>query len=784
MDPEIVSSSSGGGAPCSPGESAPLHGVRALLRPQVAFDPAGVPVEFKQTPRWVAWTLRPNKDPGNKPRKVPINPRTGREAKVNTPSTWGTFTQAVAQAQVRELAGVGFVLTDGGGFVGIDLDHCREPETGAIQSWAMDVIKIMDTYTEVSQSGTGVHMFVRGKLPKGRRRHGDVEMYERDRYFAITGVRIEGTPAGVEERQGQVEAVHRKHVQQGSAAAGNGTAAKVSSALDDDELLALALRAKNGAKFQGLWSGSTAGYNSQSEANSALCCLLAFWTGRDAGQMDRLFRRSGLMRPKWDEPRGEKTYGAGVIDHAIGLTQMVFSGTPVVGSSPTGHRSILVTPGALHETVRHAEDVLLAAPTPGVFQRERVLVRVLRLPNLIDAGGIKRQAGSLLISEVDEVFLVKHLTERAIWLRPTKTGPKPIDAPIKIASTLLRSAGEWRLPPLAGVIQAPTIRPDGSVLDAPGYDPSTGLYLDTGGVDFGSIPSRPSRADALLALRVLRDLLVGFPFVEGSDRSAALAALLTALVRQVLKTAPMFVFRAPMRGTGKSLLADVVSITATGRSCAAVTQGRDDAEDQKRMLSILMEGDQVACIDNIERPLGGPDLCVVLTQEWYQGRLLGASKMIKVPTRTLWLATGNNVVIEGDLTSRVVICDLDAREEAPERRPFETDLRQHVIQRRVELVRAGLTILAAHRAAGSPKSGLNTFGRFEAWSDSVRAALVWLNCTDPLQGLARLAASDPVVSRLRGLLHQCHSRFGLNATTAAKIASVARSGNEDALAEV
>src|SRR5690606_14436707 len=130
----------------------------------------------------------------------------------------------------------------------------------------------------------------------------------------------------------------------------------------------------------------------------------------------------------------------------------------------------------------------------------------------------------------------------------------------------------------------------------------------------------------LAALQTLLGILKDFPFVEAADRSVALAAILTPLIRPSLHTAPLFAFRAAKMGSGKSLLADVASMIATGRPAAVMAQGADENEDKKRMLPILAEGDPVAVIDNIERPFGSAAMCSILTQTTWRDRVLGASR--------------------------------------------------------------------------------------------------------------------------------------------------------------
>jgi primase-polymerase (primpol)-like protein len=221
-----------------------------------------------------------------------------------------------------ELDGLGFVFTDSDPIVGVDLDACRIPETGKTRDWATDIIDRLDSFTEISPSETGYHVLVEASLPDGRNRKGDIECYETARFFTVTGEHVDSTPTTIEPRTDALEAVHREYLAANDRSEGDNDRASAMPSLSDRELIERAKNAANGEKFSRLWRGSTTGYESNSEADMALCSLLAFWTGGDAAQTDRLFRDSGLMREKWDERHfaDGSTYGEKTIERAISGT--------------------------------------------------------------------------------------------------------------------------------------------------------------------------------------------------------------------------------------------------------------------------------------------------------------------------------------------------------------------------------------------------------------------------------------------------------------------------------
>jgi len=500
----------------------------------------------------------------------------------------------------------------------------------------------------------------------------------------------------------------------------------------------------------------------------------------EAFRMSRWIAVDLLKRDEVERALTEAAKAVGLDDEEIRKTAR--SGLDAGLNQPLRHRqsadddapganpkpSIMLEGGALPSIVQQAENALLTSGAR-LYQRGSVVVRAMRSPAATIRDVYRRAEGILMLREVDAPYLVEVLTRAASWYRPSRDDLVLVDCPERIARTYLARAGHWRLPQLIGVIETPTLRPDGSILATPGYDPATCLLYEPGSVRFPEIPDEPSTDDALRALAVLKWIIKDFPWVEECDRSAALVAILTVLIRRSLRTAPLIAYRAPKMASGKSLLADVVAMIATGRVASVMSQGKDEDEDKKRMLAILMEGISVACIDNIERDFGGATLCSVLTQESWRERILGRTGTATVPTSTTWLATGNNIRFVGDIVTRVVPCDLDAMMERPEEREFEVDLHDYVPAHRPELVVAGLTILRAYHVAGRPNQGLSVFGRFEEWSDWVRSALVWLGEEDPCAGRVRLYDYDPVASQLRALLSSWHDELGKATYTAAEV---------------
>ena len=257
------------------------------------------PQELAALRQWICWRLEP--DPkGERPRKVPYDPKTGRKASSTNPETWATLPEAM-RAQTKYLfTGAGFVFTEAGGIVGVDIDHCRN-EDGTFTEAAQAILDKYPSYTEISPSGAGLHIFYRGVMPgKGNKNSATgVEMYASARYFTMTGNRLEGTPEVIADGAQALPWIHENYIARKQARKRKAKKAARRVVLTDEQVLEKARTAQNAEDFTVLWEGHWQDkFAIQSEADLALYCAPAFWMGRDREQMDRLFRQSALFREK------------------------------------------------------------------------------------------------------------------------------------------------------------------------------------------------------------------------------------------------------------------------------------------------------------------------------------------------------------------------------------------------------------------------------------------------------------------------------------------------------
>jgi putative DNA primase/helicase len=175
----------------------------------IALSPDIIPAELRKLDQWVCWRYV-EREPGTKATKVPFNPRTGAHADTTAPATWSTFDEAVTAAPRYD--GIGFVFTDTDPYFGVDLDGCRDPDTGDIEPWAQAIVDDVCSYTEVTPSGRGLHVIAIGKLPPGARRRGKVEMYDTGRFFTMTGRHVPSMPTAVEESDVDAVELHRRYL--------------------------------------------------------------------------------------------------------------------------------------------------------------------------------------------------------------------------------------------------------------------------------------------------------------------------------------------------------------------------------------------------------------------------------------------------------------------------------------------------------------------------------------------------------------------------------------------
>jgi hypothetical protein len=299
----------------------------------------------------------------------------------------------------------------------------------------------------------------------------------------------------------------------------------------------------------------------------------------------------------------------------------------------------------------------------------------------------------------------------------------PPDAMVKDILTL----GQWPFPPLDSIIEFPVLRPDGTLIEAPGYDPVTRLYYaPVEALQIPPIAEQPTIEEIVNALALIDEVIGEFPYQDEASHANAIGLLLTPIIRQSIQGhVPLALIDATRPGTGKSLLAETVALIATGRKSAMMAAPYDDDEWRKRIASTLSEGATIITIDNIKARLQAASLDLALTSHTFKERILGESRNGVYAQRATWMATGNNIQLGGDLPRRCYWIRMDARSATPwTRGGFKHDLETWVPAHRGEIIAALLTLARAWYVAGCPPAPTpKTMGSFQAWVETVGGIL-------------------------------------------------------------
>jgi hypothetical protein len=697
-----------------------------MIAPALDAIPAGL----SALPRWLLWreVIR-----NGKPTKIPLT-STNRAAKSTDPGTWTSFPTVTGVLRLPNTAatfhGVGVVLGDlgqGEHVCGIDFDACLDAQ-GNLAPWVQPIIAALlglGVYLEVSPSGCGLKAFflasttdaaeVRtafaieaGKWGSKRsvpaaangQEHGPaIEVYlGPGRYFTVTG---HAWP----DAQRDVTPLDR--------AALLDLAALVSKATGADRPAPKPGRGKRG----------------RDTSRSAAAFRLGAQLRREGASFEQMCEaiRTDPVTAAWCREKGDANGRREL--RKIWEKTAAFAGP-----------AILVLAGKRHEA---ADAGLAALQRAGVqfYQRDKALVRIACIKGKAADGAVVIVPS---VVPVNIAMLGRALGQATRWEKVNRDGEIiAIDPPKEVVEQIAVMTDEWRVPPLRGLIDTPTLRPDGSLLQQPGYDPATGYFL-CNPPPMQPAPERPTQRDALDALALLyNELLAEFPFVDNTARSVAMSMLQTPVLRAAMAVAPMHVVTAPEAGTGKSYLADIASAIAVGDRCAVMAVSDKAEETEKRLIGAALAQFPIIALDNVSTLLWGDFLCQATERAQLQIRPLGTSTLVRIANTFTCFANGNNLVIGADNVRRRVQCALDADMETPEERTFSADPVKLVLADRGRYIRACLIIARAYLAAGCP-GRLPPRASYEGWSDLVRSPLVWLGWPDPVDTVAAIRTEDPI----------------------------------------
>jgi putative DNA primase/helicase len=426
---------------------------------------------------------------------------------------------------------------------------------------------------------------------------------------------------------------------------------------------------------------------------------------------------------------------------------------------------IVNRPNEEHVTVRDSVRVL--RNDDALFQRGGKLVHVARDLSGVgrdpDGDGSRRDAPRIRVLPRD--VLRNRLSELARHMKQRKKDNVKIsDAPMDSVVRTIHALGSWEgIRAIDGITECPVLRPDGTVVDTPGYDQDTRLVFEPSG-KFLAVAPHPTGAEVASAVNFLCDEVVcDFPFERPAHMGAWVASLLSVLGRPAVNgPVPMFAIDSNTRGSGKSRLCDLVAIAATGRDMPRMPGAGNEEEWRKRIAMIALAGSPMILLDNVRR-LASESLEGAITGTSIADRQLGGLDMAEAEIRAVWFATGNNVSMSTDLIRRSIHIRLESKDERPEERTDfkHADLLAWARTERARILHAGLTILRGYFDAGRPEQRLRSLGSFEAWSGIVRCAVVWAGLPDPCETRAGLAsAADDETALLRRLISAWEGELG------------------------
>lgn len=331
-----------------------------------------------------------------------------------------------------------------------------------------------------------------------------------------------------------------------------------------------------------------------------------------------------------------------------------------------------------------------------------------------------------VILKPQNVDRLRHVLGRlASWVKTDADGNQKAVLPPEVFLRDMLADPAPPLPEIEQVASVPVLTEGGSILTKNGYDPASRIFMQSS-IQLGPLPEHPTEKEIKSAASFIQEPLTDFPFEGKADRANAIGLFLLGFVRHAIDgTTPNHDIDAPVPGTGKSLLADVLLTPAHGSNKGIVTAANDDDEWRKRLTAQLVEGRPVINIDNVRRPLNSGTLAAALSASVWEDRRLGSTEMIRVPVRCVWVTTGNNVVMSTELARRTIRIRMDPQAENPEDRTgFKyPEVLRWVQEHRADLVRAALILVSAWLAKGRPKPSVSPLGSYERWTHVIGGIL-------------------------------------------------------------
>ena len=623
-----------------------------------------IPAELRDLPRWVLWRFV---QVGERKTKVPFQ-RHGAKASSTDPATWCSFDEAT---QAQGFDGIGFVFSQDDDICGVDLDHHRGAD-GQLDPFAVDILKRLDSYAEFSPSGEGIHIILRGDIPKGRKDSArGLEVYPVARYFTCTGRHVPTTPRTVEKRHDAVAALYTEFFQEKQAELPQVKPSRALS-LDDATLLSKARAAKDGAKFSRLWAGDSSDYGGdESRADAGLLAVLRFWTGADKARAFALFGQSGLADAKWQRPDyQERTWDS--INSGEVYDPAHRPVAPVAAPGGNGLPWVTLPGNGVSVTDCARELFALIGPTKSLFNRGGACMRLAK---------DDRGQSQLVAFGADESksFFERH-GNLVAW-RKSDGGEfvlKPIVCPTDTALALLASQ-ERRdlLPTMRGLLNCPVLREiDGALhVAGRGYDDRTGLFV-TGGETPPTVPLDE-------AITSLWDLLADFAFQTPGDAARAMAGMLAPALKMggfIKGFVPCEVAEADCSQSGKTYRLRLTAALYNEQPSLVTQRAGGVGSCDESFSDVLVKGRPFVLLDNWRGALSSSHLEAFLTSQGsFPCRIPHRGAIDVAPENFFVQMSSNGVQTTKDLGNRSMLVRIRKQPRGFAFRSYaEGDLLEHV----------------------------------------------------------------------------------------------------------
>lgn len=664
--------------------------------------PTTIPAPLKRLHRWMPYRLTLQQD--GKFKKIPVD-RNGNPASITDLRNHLPFEEAIRLLQMAVCDMIGFVLGPELKITVVDLDDCRNPKTGELTPESQDIIQRLNSYTEVSLSGTGIHIFCHAVKPGARSKNAakGVEIYDQARAIIVTGFLQAMASSMIEKRQSEVDALYGElfpdEVQRPKPSDPQRNNAERSVGLPaDEELLAKAKAAKNGNKFAKLWGGQfrEAGFESQSEADAALLGMLRFWCSGDKDRAIRLFGCSGLNREKWErEDYRERTWAAIDSGDVYSTQRKIESKVTTAPATDTEDRTVFAFGGDIPvpECARNLAEKLgecgdLYLLHENVIEYDGTTVRPVSPAKLAALAQPECVA-------LQQVFYVKGKMIVAPYVMS-----KP-EAEIVLASPEFRK----HLPKIDRILPLPGyVDHQGTELCwVTGYCAPYRVFARENG------KSQPMDMSLEHAVRLIRDLTGDFRLLHEAERSRIVAMILSpafmlAGVQQGGRT-PLFLLEAKDSQTGKGYLARV-NFALYGLIVGAVSQRRRGVGSMEESLhSKILNGDTVVFFDNLKGSLNSPEIESCATEDFVSCRVPHRGAVTADVRNVMMVLTSNAMEVTPDLENRMIRIRIRKQSDAYRYRQYpEGDLLAHVRKNQWMYYSAVCRVLLEWDQRGRPRT--------------------------------------------------------------------------------